>query len=356
MTHHWTQVIENKQFKTEGLSLSGKKDVLIRNCDFSVNKEGGTMLTLSNCTGCRVENCKFHDKTTKGVGLKIAGPGSKGNVVEGCEFYKMTYSTDNGGEPMRIGNSHSSGVIMNTLVRNCYFHDLAADPETISIKCCGNIVENCRHENNKSSFVIRHGGFATIRNNRFKGEGGIRIYGYGNVIEGNHFEDNKSATFPPITLGAGNVAKDPNFTAPDKPSGKEGESHANYAQINNNTIKNNTQKNCTKTIVTRTDKPLKPINSTIEPLKETATTVPPTPTPVPPTPTPVPPTPTPVPPTPVPPTPTPEPEPTESKVLCSICKKEDATTKLSILVGPNHKEETKKRMAALVNALRSEVS
>jgi hypothetical protein len=263
----WSEVIENKEYKTEGLSLRGRSKVLIRNCDFSVNKTDETMLSLSNCQDCRVEGCKFHDKDTKGVGLKIAGPETKKIVVDNCEFYKLTYDQENGGEPVRIGNSHSSGVWFDCTVRNCYFHDLKADPETVSIKSCGNVIENCKHENCKSSFVIRHGGLAKIRNNRFKGEGGIRIYGYGNEITGNHFEDNQSDRFPPITLGWGNEEKDPNFIAPDKPSGREGESHSAYAQINKNTIKDNTYNNCSRTIIRRTNEPREPINSDIQDLE-----------------------------------------------------------------------------------------
>jgi len=266
----WSEVIEDKEFKTEGLSRSNKSKVLIKNCDFSVNESERTMLSLSNCQDCRVEGCKFHDKDTKGVGLKIAGEHTKRIVVDDCEFYNLTYDQENGGEPIRIGNSHSSGVWFDCTVRNCYFHNLKADPETVSIKSCGNVIEDCRHENCRSSFVIRHGGFAKIRNNRFKGEGGIRIYGYGNEITGNRFKDNQSDRFPPITLGAGNREKDPNFTAPDKPSGREGESHAIYAQINNNTIKDNTFENCKHTIRRRTDNPLQPINSDIQDLIEAA--------------------------------------------------------------------------------------
>lgn len=356
MTHHWSQVIENKQYKSSGLSLSGKKNVLIKNCDFSVNKSDGSMLSLSNCQDCRIEGCKFHDKTTKGVALKIAGENTKRIVVEDCEFYKLTYSDSNGGEPVRIGNSHSSGCWFDCTVRNCYFHHLAADPETISIKSCGNLVEFCTHENNKSSFVVRHGGFATIRNNLFKGEGGIRVYGYGNTIENNHFQDNKSSKFPPLTLGAGNVEKDPNFTSPDKPSGKEGKSHANYAQINKNTIRNNTYQNCSSTIKRRTDKPLKPKDSVIEDLKNSqpqapvgkgaggGTTVEPAPPGTPP------PTDLPLPP-PQPPTP-PATEEEEVKILCSICKDEEAEKKLSVYVGPNHADQMKERLLQALKDIR----
>src|SRR5918996_1596866 len=255
----WSQVIENKKFDRERLSLKGKSKVLIRNCDFSVNESEEAMLTLSNCQDCRVEGCKFHDKDTEGVALKMRGGDTKRIVVDNCEFYKLTYNAGNGGEPVRIGNSETSGVSFDCTVRNCYFHDLRADPETVSIKSCGNVIENCRHENCKSSFVVRHGGFAIIRNNRFKGEGGIRIYGYGNIITGNHFEGNQSNKFPPITLGAGDVKKDPNWIDVDTPSGREGVSHSRYAQINNNTIKDNTKHDCRKTLVYRKDKPLRHI-------------------------------------------------------------------------------------------------
>src|SRR5215213_5899841 len=200
-------VIEGKTFDTEGLTLKDCKRVTVKNCDFSYNKTDTDMLYLSNCQDCTIQNNKFHDKSTKGLGIKATGASTKNIIIEANEMYKLTYSDSNGGEPIRLGNSDFSGCFFNCIVRNNYFHDLAADPETISVKSCGNIIENNRHENCKSSFVVRHGGLCTIRNNQFKGEGGIRIYGFGNKITGNHFKDNQSSKFPPITLGAGTAEK-----------------------------------------------------------------------------------------------------------------------------------------------------
>jgi len=254
-------VIEDKKFAKEGLTLKNCKNATIRNCDFTYNEAGKDMLYLSDCQNCKILNNKFHDKNTKGLGIKVAGSKTKDHLIENNEMYKLTYSASNGGEPIRLGNSNTSGCYFNCIIRNNYFHDLAADPETVSNKSCGNIIENNRHENCKSSFVVRHGGLCTIRNNRFVGEGGIRIYGYGNKIVSNQFKDNRSDKFPPITLGAGTATKDPNFTTYSKPSGKSGESHAIYAQVRENTIQDNVFENCKTRIFTRTDKPLKPLNN-----------------------------------------------------------------------------------------------
>ncbi len=263
-------VIEGKTFKTEGLTLSSCKDCTVRNCDFSYNVAGDDMLYLSNCQRCTIEDNKFHGKNTVGVTLKVTGAGTKDNKILNNTFYDIDDPPhDNGYEPMRLGNSGFSGCVFNTLVSGNTFKKLTADVETISIKSCGNIIENNEHVDCQSSFVIRHGGNNTIRNNRFTGSGGIRIYGYGNTITGNTFKDNKSSKFPPITLGAGVSEVDPNWfknetDGTQKPAGKViKSSHAIYDQVIKNTITDNVFDNCSKTIVTRTDKSLKPKDNTI---------------------------------------------------------------------------------------------
>src|SRR5687768_129769 len=183
---------------TDGVRLSNQKDIIIENVDFVANESDQAMLHLSDCQGCIVRKSKFHDKNTLGVGLKIDGSKSKDNIVEDSDFYNLTYSAGNGGEPIRLGNSRQGYVFFNTTIRRCTFKNLAADAETISIKSCGNLVELCKHENCKSSIVIRHGHTNTIRANEFIGEGGIRVYGKDNKIIGNIHKDNKSSNFPQI--------------------------------------------------------------------------------------------------------------------------------------------------------------
>ncbi len=333
----WDQIIENKKYSTAGLSLSSKKNVLIRNCEFTVDKADGTMLNLSNCQYCMIENCKLHGKSTKGVGIKISGSSTKYIVVKDCELYDFTFNDDNGGEPMRIGNSQSSGCWFNVLVEKCNFHDLSSDPETISLKSCGNTVRNCLTSNNESNITIRHGGYNRILNNFCAGSGGIRFYGYGNEIKGNHFQNNQSSRYPCLVVGAGTSEKDPNFSSPDKPTGKDGNSHSTYAQVNANIVKDNTAKDCKMKILYRTDKLLKPKNSTIDEPETGEHVEKPEPEPIP--------------------EPPREQEPIQEEItkpLCTVCKEEEATKRLSVFVGPEHYEDMKKILIEGIIKLREQ--
>jgi hypothetical protein len=198
--------------------------------------------------GCTVSKCKFHDKDTVGEALKIDGEKTKDNIVEDCEWWDLSYDEGTGGEPVRLGNSRVSHLFINSIIRNCTFKDLRADVETISIKSCGNIIERCRHENCKSSMVIRHGHTNTIQDNEFIGEGGIRVYGKDNKILRNHFKENNSKQFPPLTLVNGDTENEPN-------EGASGSSniHASYTQVRNNEITGNTFENCSKCVVWGSD-------------------------------------------------------------------------------------------------------
>jgi poly(beta-D-mannuronate) lyase len=216
---------------------------MLVNCDFQYDKAETDNLELSNCVKCVVYNSKFHDKSTKGLFLKIRGPKTKDNVIEYNEFWNHTFSAENGGEPVRIGNSDVSGCWFNTLVAFNHFHDLKADVETVSIKSCGNTLYRNLHENNQSSFVIRHGFANKLIENVFRGSGGIRVYGKDNEIRGNYFQNNDSSKYPPLTISNGNIEKDPNE---DKPNG--GSSHAAYARVINNNITDNVFENCTNTV------------------------------------------------------------------------------------------------------------
>ncbi len=252
---HNETILDNKTIK-EPVTISDCENCKIVNCDFSSNQPGEAMLHLSDCRGCTVSRCKFHDKSTVGVGLKIDGPKTKDNIVEDCEWSNLTYSEGNGGEPVRLGNSRVSHLFFENIVRNCRFKGLSADVETISIKSCGNIIEHCTQENCKSSFVIRHGHTNTIHDNEFIGEGGIRMYGKDNKILRNHFKENKSKKFPPLTIVNGNTKDEPN-------EGSSGSSrpHAAYTQVRNCEITANTFENCNKCVVWGRDpRPFKPLD------------------------------------------------------------------------------------------------
>ena len=223
---HNETILVDDTINDEPVKLKNCSGCRIVNCDFSYNEADTTMLILSNCVRCVVSRCKFHDKDTPGLFIKIEGEKSKDNVIEGCRFSKFTYDGEENAEPIRIGGSQFSGCWFNTNVRHCHFNHLEADVETVSIKSCGNVLENNRHEDCKSSFVIRHGGFNKIRNNLFIGSGGIRVYGDSNEITGNYHKNNNNSKKPPLIISNGNLENDPNFDHKGKPSGEDGCSHA----------------------------------------------------------------------------------------------------------------------------------
>jgi poly(beta-D-mannuronate) lyase len=241
------------------------EDCKVDYCDFQYDKNDVDVFILKNGVKDVISHCKFHDRETKGLFLKIQGEDTKDNVVEACEFWGHRFPGDNGGEPIRIGNSDLSGCEFNTTVRYCHFHDLRGDPETVSIKSCGNVLENNLHENCKSNFTIRHGGFNKIRNNVFKGSGGIRVLGDGNEIIGNYHQNNDNNDFRPLAIENGNEDKDPNFDSDGKPSGKKADdTHDEYARAKNNLIEGNIYDNCEGTYVVwgRKDRDRKPTGNT----------------------------------------------------------------------------------------------
>jgi hypothetical protein len=219
---------------TERVKLSGLKNVTIQDVDFS-SDETDHMVAATDLQNVVFKNCKFHGKSTEGCAVNMTGTKTKDNVFDGCEWYDLSYNAGNGGEPLRLGLSKQANLFFNTVVKNCIFRNLNADVETVSIKSCGNIIEKCKHLNNKSSFVVRHGHTNTIQDNEFEGEGGIRVYGKDNKILNNKFRNNSSSKFPPISLVNGN---------------KEDEDlSADYTQVRNAIIEGNEFDNCTKAIV-----------------------------------------------------------------------------------------------------------
>jgi hypothetical protein len=221
----------------------------IENCDVSMT-ESGDMFVLQNCQGCIVIHSKFHDKKTSGCAVKVDGNEdtdekkkvvSNGNVFDDCEWYNLSDECE---EPLRIGDSRRSHLFLNTTVRNCKFKNLEADEETISIKSCGNTIDNCEHVDCESSITIRHGHTNTIQGCTFIGkDGGIRVYGKDNKILRNTFKKNKSNKHYPLRLHKAEKDKERN----DGSSKTESE-HTDHTQVINNEISGNTLDNCEKCV------------------------------------------------------------------------------------------------------------
>lgn len=255
-----TKIFVDRQFSNEGVQLIRCTNCTIVGCDFSFDADGKSMLLLENCVDCTITRCKFHDKETKGQCIKILGEESKRNRIESCEFYNQTFRKGNGGEVIRLGLSPYSGCSFDTHIKNCYFHNNFSDPEIISLKSCGNVIENNLFANNYSNVTFRHGGHNKVLNNVFIGSGGIRLFGDHNEITGNyHFGNDeriddkdkheKAMQFLPLLVGSGTLEDDPNFKSEGVAIGKLGCSHHVYAQAKRNTIENNTYHNCKGRVV-----------------------------------------------------------------------------------------------------------
>lgn len=283
--------IEDQVFKSslskvidKGKSVSGQSKTKIEGFDFTNNSgKDLKMLNVTNCQDVIVRRCRFSGKNLVDVALNVTGANTKRVIIEYCIFENMTSAVSNGGEPIRLGNSQHSGIRFECIVRKCIFRNLNADPETISLKSVGNEVCDNYFINNKSMVTVRHGGLNKIHHNTFEGNNGIRLLGYGNIATLN-LHKNNSATDKnsPYQVQYANQAKDPNWTAVNKPSDKEGNSHAIYAQCVDNEITYNEYDNCKNKIFYRKGDPLAPKNLKIVEGKPPSTTPTPT-TPPPPT-------------------------------------------------------------------------
>ena len=235
-----------KEIKNAYVLLNGLTGYTIDGIDFSYNGEND-MLELTNCVDCKIINCTFHDRTTKGNFIHIRGADSKHNLIENCTFKNHTGEDNNGGEAIIIGLDNWSGCLYETTVRKCEFIKCKGDPEIISIKSVDNVIENnCIRADCDGNITIRHGGRNTIQYNVFEGSaGGIRVLGCGNKIIGNYHNgnDNDKDKRRPLIIQNGDSPKDPNFNDNCEPKKKEG-SGAAYAQAENNTIEDNIYDNC----------------------------------------------------------------------------------------------------------------
>jgi hypothetical protein len=264
------QEINSKQLKSVKKNhepIEKKKNITIECLDFTADDakdEDGKQLNIKNCEEVTIQYCKFRKKTTEGQGLNIVGDETKKITVQYCIFEDFSFPGENGGEPLRVGESKYSGCIYeDCVVKNCIFRNLTSDPECISIKAANITIEdNFFINNDESNLTVRQGGLAKIQHNYFKGLNGVRIHGYGNYVGYNCFEDNPASAdknneeFSPIALRWGNEKKDPNWVwvnedkGISKPSGNPSASGKDkYAQTVDTVIEGNEFKNCENTII-----------------------------------------------------------------------------------------------------------
>lgn len=161
----------------------------------------------------RIDHNTFANKETAGNFVLILGSDgemSRYNKIDHNYFTNHTYSSDNGGECLRIGNSaHATSDSMTTVEYNV-FERCDGDAEVISVKSSNNAIRFNVFKNNKGSVVLRHGNENRIDGNDFiQNEGGVRIYGYGHSVTNNYFEGNHGdGVLQTLIIGNGTVEED----------------------------------------------------------------------------------------------------------------------------------------------------
>ncbi|MEW6604376.1 MAG: polysaccharide lyase 6 family protein [Thermoproteota archaeon] len=161
----------------------------------------------------RIDHNTFTNKETAGNFVLILGSGgkmSRYNKIDHNYFTNHTYSSDNGGECLRIGNSAYATSNSMTTVEYNVFEKCKGDAEVISVKSSYNAIRLNVFKSNEGSVVLRHGNENQIDDNDFiQNKGGVRIYGHGHSITNNYFEGNHGdGVLQTLIIGNGTVEED----------------------------------------------------------------------------------------------------------------------------------------------------
>ena len=140
-------------------------------------------------------NIERKDTTAKNCAIQISTsatvPGY--HKIRYCSFKKFPGpGGDFGYEPIRIGLGAERDNNSRTLVEYCYFDSVGfGDSESISVKCCENVIRYCTFDNNPEGMLVFRNGDRNVAYGNFfiNGSGGIRVkeardtYCYNNYFE-----------------------------------------------------------------------------------------------------------------------------------------------------------------------------
>lgn len=98
----------------------------------------------------------------------------------------------NGGETIRVGNSHHAFSSSNTIIENNMFDQCDGEVEVVSIKSSDNIVRQNIFLESAGVLALRHGNRNLVEGNAFIGNnkphtGGVRVVNEGHIIKDNIF-------------------------------------------------------------------------------------------------------------------------------------------------------------------------
>ncbi|MGX2996446.1 polysaccharide lyase 6 family protein [Streptomyces sp. JNUCC 64] len=138
----------------------------------------------------KVDRNHFHDKAAQGIFLVLDGSGSavaQRLHVFRNHFARHSYTGDNGGEAIRLGDSARALADANAIVEYNLFERCDGDPEAVSVKSSANLIRYNTLHDSVGGIVLRHGNGSTVEGNHLVGgTNGIRIYGNDHLVLNNH--------------------------------------------------------------------------------------------------------------------------------------------------------------------------
>ncbi len=144
----------------------------------------------------KIDHCTFKGKENEGVLMAvILDEGSSNNhLIENNYFGNrpVLKYVSNGGEIIRIGDSSTSHLSSETIVRNNVFENCDGETEIVSVKSCDNTLFNNFFIESAGAVVLRHGNRNIVEQNVFIGNNksgcsGIRVINSGHTIKNNFF-------------------------------------------------------------------------------------------------------------------------------------------------------------------------
>jgi poly(beta-D-mannuronate) lyase len=170
-----------------------------------------------------VDHNVFQNKSTMGQMLTIQGPGSDGMAqrtwVHHNHFDNFMAGTGNNFETIRVGLSSRSLTDAHSLVEHNLFSACNGENEIISNKSGANTYRFNTIRDSRGSLTLRHGNRCLVYGNYLVNTEGIRFFGDGHKIYGNHLVGNSPAI--QIGNGDGEVADGAAKTSHDRPDGCE---------------------------------------------------------------------------------------------------------------------------------------
>ncbi len=159
----------------------------------------------------RIDHNEYADKPSEGCFIVVYGQTgglSLRTRIDRNYFHGQTFTGDNGGECIRLGDSNRQNIDAFMRVEYNLFEGNTGDVEVISNKASSNTIRYNTLRGNRGSIVLRHGDDCLVEGNfLLDGENGIRFYGDKQRIIGNYFSGNTGkAAYSTIAVGNGSQA------------------------------------------------------------------------------------------------------------------------------------------------------